>query len=65
MVMRMGYSDTGEYDRDRNLIYSSKGTYGTAGFMSKKEAQEVLDLVPNIRRHSGTILGELDGGDPV
>lgn len=61
MVMRMGYSDTGEYDRDRNLIYSSKGTYGTAGFMSKKEAQEVLDLVPNIRRHSGTILGELDG----
>ena len=61
MVMRMGYSDTGEYDRDRNLIYSSKGTYGTAGFMSKKEAPEVLDLVPNIRCHSGTILGELDG----
>lgn len=27
MVMRMGYSDTGEYDRDRNLIYSNKGTY--------------------------------------
>lgn len=61
MVMRMGYSDTGEYDRDRNLIYSNKGTYGTAGFMSKKEAREVLDLVPNIRKHSGIILGELDG----
>lgn len=27
MVMRMGYSDTGEYDKDRNLTYSNKGTY--------------------------------------
>ena len=61
MVMRMGYSDSGEYDRERNLIYSSKGTYGTAGFMSKKEVKQVLDLVPNIRKHPGIILGELDG----
>lgn len=61
MVMRMGYSDTGEYDRERNLIYSNKGTYGTAGFMSKKEMKGVLDLVPNIRKHGGIILGELDG----
>lgn len=61
MVMRMGGSDNGEYDRERNLIYSSKGTYGTAGFMSRREMQGVLDLVPNIRKHPGTILGELDG----
>ncbi len=61
MVMRMGYSDTGEYDRERNLIYSNKGTYGTAGFMTKKELKGVLDLVPNIRKHHGIILGELDG----
>ena len=60
MVMRMGYSDSGEYDRRRNLVYSNKGTYGTAGFMSRKELTEVLDLVPDIRKHSGTILGELD-----
>lgn len=26
MVMRMGYSETGEYDKDRNFIYSKKGT---------------------------------------
>ena len=26
MVMRMGYSETGAYDRERNLIYSNKGT---------------------------------------
>ena len=31
MVMKMGYSDTGEYDTDRNFIYSAKGTYGTSG----------------------------------
>ena len=61
MVMRMGYSETGEYDRDRNLVYSNKGTYGTAGFMTKKEMKGVLDLVPNIRKHHGTILGELEG----
>lgn len=61
MVMRMGYSDTGEYDRERNLIYSNKGTYGTAGFMTRREMKGVLDLVPNIRKHHGTILGELDG----
>ena len=61
MVMRMGYSETGAYDRERNLIYSNKGTYGTAGFMTKKELKGVLDLVPNIRKHPGIILGELDG----
>lgn len=61
MVMRMGYSETGAYDRERNLIYSNKGTYGTAGFMTKKEVKGVLDLVPNIRKHPGIILGEIDG----
>ena len=61
MVMRMGCSETGEYDRDRNLVYSNKGTYGTAGFMTKKELKGVLDLVSDIRKHHGTILGELDG----
>lgn len=54
MVMRMGYSEGGEYDRRRNLVYSNKGTYGTAGFMSRKELAGVLDLVPDIRKHSDT-----------
>lgn len=48
MVMRMGYSETGEYDKDRNFIYSRKGTYGTAGFMSEKEAEEIFDITSNI-----------------
>ena len=61
MVMRMGYSDTGEYDSARNFTYSNKGTYGTAGFLNRKELKGVLDLVSDIRKHHGTILGELDG----
>ena len=61
MVMRMGYGDTGEYDKDRNFIYSKKGTYGTSGFMSEKEAEEVLDLTSSLKKHTGAILGTLNG----
>ena len=60
MVMRMGYSDTVEYDTDRNFIYSAKGTYGTSGWMSRKEMAGVLDLVPDLRKHKGVVLGMLD-----
>ncbi len=60
-VLHMGQGSGGVLDRDRNLVYSDKGTYGTAGFMGKKELKGVLDLVPNIRKHPGIILGELDG----
>ena len=61
MVMRMGYSDAGEYDTDRNFVYSAKGTYGTSGWMSRKEMAGVLDLVPDLRKHKGVVLGTLDG----
>ena len=61
MVMRMGYSDTGEYDEDRNFTYSSKGTYGTSGWMSRKEMAGVLDIVSDVKHHRGVILGMLDG----
>ena len=61
IVMKLGYGDKGEYDRERNLIYSKKGTYGTAGFMSEKEMEGVLDTTSDVRKHKGTILGELNG----
>lgn len=61
MVMRMGFSDNGEYDKDRNLTYSDKGTYGTSGFMSVREASQVLDIVTDVKKHTGTILGEING----
>lgn len=61
LVMKLGFGEKGEYDRDRNLVYSSKGTYGTSGFMSEKEMREVLDLTSDLCRHTGTILGCLNG----
>lgn len=61
MVMRMGYSETGEYDRDRNFIYSRKGTYGTSGFMSEKEAEEIFHLTSSLKNQTGTVFGLLNG----
>ena len=59
-VLHMGRGSGGVLDKNRNLVYSDKGTYGTAGFMGKKELKGVLDLVSDIRKHPGIILGELD-----
>ena len=61
MIMRMGCSDAGEYDEDRNFTYSSKGTYGTSGWMSRKEMSGVLELAGDLRKHPGIVLGMLDG----
>lgn len=61
MVMRMGYSDAGEYDEDRNFTYSAKGTYGTSGWMSEKEMKGVIELVSNLRHYKGIALGMLNG----
>ena len=59
-IMHMGAGGDGQYDKTRNLTYSHKGTYGTAGFLNPKEAGQVLDFVPDLRKHHGTILGEVD-----
>ena len=45
-IMHMGTGGDGQYDKTRNLTYSHKGTYGTAGFLNPKEAGQVLDFVP-------------------
>ena len=58
-VMHLGFGNRGVYDKARNLIYSDKGTYGTSGFMTGKEMSEVLELVNDISRCRGTILGVL------
>ncbi|MCL2775663.1 MAG: type IV secretory system conjugative DNA transfer family protein [Oscillospiraceae bacterium] len=51
-VMRLGRDSGGEVDRERNLIYSSKGTYGTSGFMTPGEMKKVLETVSNIKSTS-------------
>ncbi len=61
MIMRLGFSDSGEYDADRNFTYSAKGTYGTSGWMTKKEMSGVLTLVSNLKHYKGIALGMLDG----
>ena len=61
MVMKMGWGDKGEYDKERNFTYSEKGVYGTAGFMNRKEAEDVLDFTRNLKDHTGTVLGISDG----
>ena len=60
MVMRIGYSEAGEYDEDRNFTYSARGTYGTSGWMGRKEMEGVLDLVGDLRHCRGIVLGMLD-----
>lgn len=60
LVMRIGYSDTGEYDEDRNFTYSAKGTYGTSGWMSRKEMAGVLELVADLHQYQGIVLGMLE-----
>lgn len=60
MVMRMGYSDTGAYDSDRNFTYSDKGVYGTSGWMTQQEMTGVLELVSDVRHHKGIILGRME-----
>lgn len=51
---------SGEYDTDRNFSYAACGTYGTSGWMTRQELHGVLELVHDLRGHTGTILGMLD-----
>lgn len=61
MVMRMGLGNKDTYDKERNLTYSDKGTYGTSGFMTEPEMLEVLELVSDLANNRGVILGKLQG----
>lgn len=59
LLMRMGYDrDGGISDNERNLSYSTKGTYGTSGFMTDREMHQVLKLVDNVSKTKGIILGK-------
>ena len=60
LLMRMGFDRNGGVsDRERNLSYSNKGTYGTSGFMTPQEMHQVLELVDNVKHTKGQILGRL------
>lgn len=59
-VMKLGFGGGGVIDRARNLKYSDSGSYGTAGFMEKKEIEKVFE-VTDVKKCSGIILGEMGG----
>ena len=61
VIMRMGFGDKGTFDEERNFTYSDKGTYGTSGFMTDEEMHKVLELVGDISKNKGFILGKLNG----
>ncbi len=61
MIMKMGFGDKGTFDEERNFTYSDKGTYGTSGFMTYEEMHKVLELVGDISKNKGVILGKLNG----
>ena len=61
MLIKAFAREAGDYDEDRNFLYSAKGTYGTSGWMTYQEMKTVLELVPNVHKYRGIILGLQDG----
>lgn len=58
LLIKMRADDGDVVDRDRNLLYSGKGTYGTAGYMSEEERDRVLEVTKPTDT-DGTILGRI------
>ena len=61
IFLRKNSSVHGVMDNERNLVYSNKGTYGTAGWMTETELYKELEVTKVLKTCRGTILGELDG----
>ena len=59
--LRIGWGQNGVTDSDRNLTVSNSGSYGTASFMSPKEASTCFD-VTSAKKTDQDILGMLPDG---
>ena len=59
--LRLGWGKRGISDHERNLTISSDGSYGTASFMSSKEAESCLDIT-SCSKTTQDILGMTDDG---
>ena len=60
-LYRKLFSQDALTDSERNFDFSAKGTYGTSGWMQPREIPAVLDMVSDLSKHAGTVLGMLDG----
>lgn len=58
-IIFVGKGQNGTTDRKRNIVYSDSGNYGTAGFMSEDEFDNVLESC-SPKNVTGIILGKLD-----
>lgn len=59
--LRLGWGGRGTTDRDRNLTISNSGSYGTASFMTDKEAEACFDIT-TCAKTDQDILGTTAGG---
>ena len=59
--LRLGWGERGTMDRERNLTISNSGSYGTAAFMTDKEAEACFDITTCARTEQD-ILGTTAGG---
>ena len=59
--LRLGWGNRGTTDRDRNLTISDNGSYGTAAFMTDKEAEACFDIT-TCAKTKQDILGMTQGG---
>jgi len=62
IFLKKSSSVSGTMDNERNLIYSNKGTYGTAGWMTNDELLKELEVNRSLNHCRGTILGGLPQG---
>lgn len=61
LLYRMKWNQHGTHDKERNITYSDQGTYGTSGYMTDAERKQVLELVTDLSRNRGILLGNLNG----
>lgn len=61
MLIKALSKDANNFDVDRNFNYSSKGTYGTSGWMTPQEMKGVLEAIHSVHKYNGIILGLKDG----
>ena len=62
--LRLGWGNRGTTDRERNLTISNAGSYGTAAFMTEKEAAQCFDIT-GASKTDQDILGLLDNGKVI
>lgn len=62
--LRLGWGARGVTDHERNLTISNMGSYGTAAFMSEKEANQCFDIT-SATKTDQDILGQLNNGQVI